>query len=145
MSTAPAVIDTNVLVAGVLTANPDAPTARLVDGMLQGDFAYLLSVELVDEYRRLLLRPKVQERHGLQPEEVDVLLTELIRWGAIRSSARRADAAPDAGDQHLWDLLAAQPGAVLVTGDRRLREQPPEGVSVVGAEEFLRLAEGRES
>ena len=135
-------IDTNVLVAGVLTGDPDAPTARVVDGMLEGVFTYLLSIELVDEYRRVLLRPAIRERHGFRPEEIDVLLTELIRWGAIRTPARGTDAAPDAGDQHLWDLLAAQPGAVLVTGDRRLRERPPEGASVVGVGEFLGLVSG---
>jgi hypothetical protein len=33
----------------------------------------------------------------------------------------RAGSAPESGDQHLWDLLAAREDLVLVTGDKRLQ------------------------
>jgi hypothetical protein len=47
MKSAPAVIDTNVVVSGVLTENPASPTVRILDGMLAGRFRFLLSVDLV--------------------------------------------------------------------------------------------------
>ena len=41
------IVDTNVLVAGLLTANEESPTARVVDGMLNGELLFLLSPALL--------------------------------------------------------------------------------------------------
>ena len=50
--TQPAVIvDTNVIVAGLLTANAASPVARILDAMLAAAFPYVLSEALLDEYR----------------------------------------------------------------------------------------------
>ncbi len=51
MHAAPAVIDTNAVVSGLITASPGAPTALLLDGMLAGRFLYLFSDALLAEYR----------------------------------------------------------------------------------------------
>ena len=51
MKSAPAVIDTNVVVSGVLTKDSPSPTVRILDGMLAGRFRFLLSVDLLAEYR----------------------------------------------------------------------------------------------
>jgi predicted nucleic acid-binding protein len=85
MTAAPAVIDTSVVVAGLLTEVSSSPTARILDGMLAGRFRFLLSVELLAEYRDVLLRPKIQRRHQLAQAEVDVLLTEIAANGALPS------------------------------------------------------------
>ena len=124
-----AVIDTNVVAGGLMTAQPDAPTAptaRILDGMLAARFPFALSAALLAEYRAVLNRPKLRERHGLAAEEFDAVLTELAQH-AIVLTTRRGPVAPDPGDQHLWDLLAAHPDLCLVTGDRLLlaASQPP--------------------
>ncbi|MFO7631694.1 MAG: PIN domain-containing protein, partial [Caldilinea sp.] len=59
------VIDANVLVSGLLTHDPLSPLASIVDGMLVGRIRFLLSSRLLAEYREVLLRPRVQRRHGL--------------------------------------------------------------------------------
>ena len=41
------VIDTNVLAAGLITADTTSPTARILDAMLDGSLFYLLSSELL--------------------------------------------------------------------------------------------------
>ena len=51
--------------------------------------------------------------------------------------------APDPNDRHLWDLLAARPEAILVTGDRKLLQDPPAGVSVLSPRGFVELANPR--
>jgi len=139
MSAPPAVVDTTVVVAGLLTHNPDSPTARILDGMSSGDLRFLLTVPLVAEYRAVLLRPKIAGVHGMDDDEVDQLLEEIVLNAGIREAAERAPDAPDPGDQHLWDLLEAEPGAVLVTGDRALLENPPPGRSVVSPRDYLAL------
>jgi putative PIN family toxin of toxin-antitoxin system len=133
-----AVVDTNVLVAGLLTRDLSSPVARVLDGMLGGSFPFVLSPALLREYREVLLRPAIVRRHGLANREVDAILTEITanaRWREPSSTAQ----APDRGDNHLWALLAAQPGAVLVTGDRLLLNTPPALAAVLSARSFVEL------
>ena len=123
--TAPvAVVDTNVVVSGMLTADPEAPTARILEGMLTGRFSFLVSVDLLAEYRAVLLRPGIRKRHGLTEHEVDVALTDITANGQVRelegSLLGRGD-----GDEHLRALLADRRDAVLVTGDAVLRSRLP--------------------
>jgi uncharacterized protein len=122
VSRPPVVVDTNVVVAGLLTADPSAPTAQILDAMLAGRLRFLLSVELLSEYRRVLLRPKIAARHGLLPEEVDEILVALAENGVVTATeestrAPVGQAAAPPGDAHLGHLLAAAPAARLVTGD----------------------------
>jgi putative PIN family toxin of toxin-antitoxin system len=124
------VVDTNVVVAGLITGSGRSPVAVVLDAMLSGSLLYLLSPALLEEYRSVLLRPKVAKLHGLSEAEIDQLLVELTANALWREPAE-ASAAPDRGDDHLWALLAAHSGSVLVTGDRLLLENPPAGRSVI--------------
>ena len=136
-----AVVDTNVVVAGLLTSNPISPTARILDSMLAGRLSFLLSVALLAEYGSVLLRPRISALHGLDEEAIDLILEELAcngalrRPGSVRPGSVRpgsVDVAPgDADDRHLWELLGCETGAVLVTGDRALLSSPPAWGSVV--------------
>lgn len=120
------VVDTNVLVAGLISARPESPTARIVDAMLDGRLIYLLSPQLLQEYRQVLLRPKLLCLHGLDEEQIDQLLTELAANAIWRETPNETtEHAPDPGDEHLWQLLATEPAAALITGDRLLSEHPP--------------------
>jgi putative PIN family toxin of toxin-antitoxin system len=130
------VIDTNVVVAGLLTANNQLSPARILDGMLNGRFIYLLSPDLLAEYRLVLLRPAIISRHGLSIEEVDDLLEDLAAGAVWREPAKEATA-PDPGDNHLWALLTCHPNAALVTGDRLLLENPLPGSNILTPREFL--------
>ncbi len=134
-----AVIDTNVVVSGLLTGEAGAPTCRVVDAMLAGGFHYLLSEDLLAEYRRVLLRPRIRALHGLSGDEVDAVLLDIAANGALRTPRPAPESPPDPGDQHLWALLAAEPGAVLVTGDGKLLEHPPAFARVLTPAAFVRL------
>ena len=131
-----AVIDTNVVVSGVLSGDPASPTAWLLAGMLKGVFPYLLSTPLLAEYRQVLLRPKIRGSHGLSDKEVDVILTGIVVNGIIREPEIRMKA-PDPGNNNLWSLLESQDGAVLVTGDRALIKNSPAHLSVILPSEFV--------
>ncbi|MFO8150063.1 MAG: putative toxin-antitoxin system toxin component, PIN family [Trueperaceae bacterium] len=142
------VIDTNVLVSGLLTHDPLSPLTIILDGMLTGRIRFLLSLRLMQEYREVLLRPRVQRRHGLTGAEIDELLTEIAVVAAWREPSAtageanelRADAAaPDPGDDHLWELLRLADDAILVTGDALLVERPPDFASVMTPRAFVAL------
>lgn len=126
------IVDTNVLVAGLLSVQSESPTVKIVDAMLEGRLIFVLSLDLLREYRSVLLRPKLSQLHGLQEQEVDQLLAELTGNAVFHETiAESVVSAPDSGDDHLWNLLATAPEAILVTGDRLLLENPPAGCSVI--------------
>lgn len=119
MSRPAVIVDTNVVVAGLLTAHGASPVARILDGMLGTAFPFVLSEALLAEYRAVLVRPALRKLHGLTVAEVEAILTDLVQ-NAIMLTPAAAPPAPDAGDQLLWGLLAARPDLLLVTGDKLL-------------------------
>lgn len=130
-----AIIDTNVVVAGLLTNDADSPPRRILDAMLVGAFPFLLSETLLAEYRNVLLRPAIQRRHGLQEAEIDRLLTAIVTNAIIRDPPPRSGA-PDANDAHLWALALEAAEVVLVTGDAALIASPPASVIVLSPRDF---------
>jgi len=105
--------------------------------MLRGSFPFVLSVALLAEYRQVLLRERIRRRHGLTEDQVDGILTAIAANAIVREPAPSAIVAPDPDDQFLWELLTAAPGAVLVTGDKRLQESTAADVSVVPPQTFV--------
>lgn len=130
------VVDTNVVVAALLTGDALSPPAQILDGMLGGRFAYLLSPALLAEYRVVLLRPAISSRHGLSVVEIDYLLEDLAAGAIWREPAHRMPA-PDPGDDLLWDLVGCHPGTCLVTGDRLLLANPHPESRVVTPRQLL--------
>lgn len=134
-----AVVDTNVVVSGLITGDPESPTCQVLDGMLSGRFPFLLSLDLLAEYRDVLLRPKIQKLHGLGNAEVDVVLATVAANGITREPSAAAGKADLAGDEHLWALLATQEGALLVTGDQALFNRAHGSTRVLSPREFSEL------
>ena len=130
------VVDTNVLVAGLITGSSRSPVALVLDAMLSGTLVFLLSPALLDEYRSVLSRPKLVKLHGLTEAQIDQLLVELTA-NAIWREPKPGSAAPDRGDDHLWDLLSAYSGSILVTVDRLLLDNPPKQSSVISPSTWL--------
>lgn len=132
------IIDTNVVVAGLLASRPDSPVARILDGMLSAAFACVLSEPLLAEYRAVLLRPHLTKLHGLIETQIDAVLTELVQHAVVLTPpAQQAFLAPDPGDQFLWNLLAMRTDLVLVSGDKRLLNTPDMAHRVVMPSAFV--------
>lgn len=118
----PVVVDTNVLVAGVTIAHEAAPTAVIVDAMVAGRLPVLLSLNVLTEYRSVLLRPAIVSRHGLSESQVDTLLAAIVTHAMIEPAEVCPIDPPDPDDAHVRALLCARHDAVLVTGDIELVE-----------------------
>jgi putative PIN family toxin of toxin-antitoxin system len=117
------IIDTNVVIAGLITSQSVSPVAQVLDRMLSAALPFVLSPALLAEYRSVMLRPKIAACHGLLAHEVDTILTDIARHAVILQPGQPVPhhvKKPDPGDQMLWDLLALRSDLVLVTGDLRL-------------------------
>jgi putative PIN family toxin of toxin-antitoxin system len=132
-----AIVDTNVVVSGLLTSEADAPTGRILDGMLERRFNFLLSRDLLIEYRSVLLRPKIQGLHGLREEEIDQILTEITANAIAIEPTETSLEPPDKKDRHLWQLLESHKDSVLVTGDRRLQKSSHYKGRLLSPREFV--------
>lgn len=125
-------MDTNVVVSSVIGTDPASPPARILDAMLDGRLLYLVSGALFAEYSEVLRRPAIERLHQRTGDELERLLTVLAANGMWRQPAVAASA-PDAGDDHLWALLASWPDSRLITGDQRLLDNPPQLGAVLTA------------
>jgi len=131
------VIDTNVVVRGVLRGSRQSPNRRIVEAMLGGGLRFLLSEVLLAEYRGVLLRSGIAERHGLTESEIDCLLTGLVVNATMRDpSATLSGRSTIHGDEHLIALLRAVPESVLITGDKRLADAVGTWCDVMTPAEF---------
>lgn len=137
------IIDTNVLVAGLLTAREDSPVACILDGLLAARFRFVISDALLTEYQEVLLRPRLARHHGLTAAQIEAVVAG-VALHAIRLTPTKGPPAPDRGGQHLWDLLATRPELHLVTGDRRLLDDAAMTGRVLSPADFVGLMhEGR--
>lgn len=136
MSATPAVVDTNVIVSGLISRHPTAAPRQIITGMLAGAFPYLLSPALLAEYLGVLTRPGLQKLHKLNKAMIGELMTQ-ITANAMMLEPASGHAAPNTGDNHLWNLLAAHPGSTLVTGDKLLLDNPPAFADVVTPRSFV--------
>ena len=71
------IVDTNVVVSALIGSDPDSPPARILDAMLEGEFSYVMSTALFNEYSSVLRRPAVVRQHELTDSEVALLLSNL--------------------------------------------------------------------
>jgi putative PIN family toxin of toxin-antitoxin system len=108
-----AVIDTNVLVSGLLKQG--TPPAEVVADMLSGELVPLYDKRIIDEYQEVLARSKFK----IPTEKLDALLAFIVADGVEVLDARFADQLPDPDDQPFADVAFTGAAGVLITGNKK--------------------------
>ena len=108
-----AVIDTNVLVSGLI--NPRGAPGRIVDHLLAGAFTALYDDRVLSEYRAVLVRPVF----GFRVADVDTLIDAIERDGEAVEATGWAGALPDPTDLPFLEVGLAGHADGLVTGNSR--------------------------
>ena len=118
-----AVVDTNVLVAGVLTSSSRSTSRRLLDRHRKGEFTLLLSPATLTEIQEVLALPQLRAMHRLTDDEIRLFCLRLEFDKSTRVLAGNRSVSPsvtrDVTDTK-WVALALEGDAdYLVTNDHR--------------------------
>ncbi len=133
------IVDTNVVVAGLLDRPVASPEALVLEGMSGAAFPFVLSEALLAEYREVLARPALRKRHGLSDQALESLFEAMAQHAIALTPVPTPPAtrAPDPGDQMLWELLAARADLLLVTADKLLLRDRGMRGRVISAQAFV--------
>jgi putative PIN family toxin of toxin-antitoxin system len=127
-----AVIDTNVLISGLLS--PSGNEALILLAVRQGLLHPCFSEDILTEYRNVLARPKF----GFPPDEIAALLAMFRNNGKLVQPAGSTFVSPDPADTKFLHCAQAGQAEFIVTGNKRDFPDAPYGqTQVVNAAELL--------
>jgi len=128
------VLDTNVLVAGLLS--PFGPCAEIVRMVSSCDLTLYFDARILTEYSEVLRRAKFR----FPIDKVDALLDHIEHRGLLVASSPLFNLLPDPGDQPFLEIAVAAQAVCLVTGN--LTHFPPEQyreIKVLPPSDFLKF------
>jgi putative PIN family toxin of toxin-antitoxin system len=108
-----AVVDTNVLVSGLIKRG--TPPAEVVADLLLGELVPLYDRRILDEYRDVLVRPRLK----IAADKVDTLIVFILAAGVDVPNARFEGQIPDVGDQPFADVAFTGKADLLITGNMK--------------------------
>ena len=128
----PAVIDTNVLVSGLLS--PNGNEALIVLAVNQGLVRACVSPTILQEYAEVLARPKF----AFPPDEIAAMLAMCRSTGELFHPEGPEPALSDPDDRKFLHCAEVAKAEYIVTGNKRHFPQNARGaVRVVSAGELL--------
>jgi putative PIN family toxin of toxin-antitoxin system len=105
------VLDTNVLVAGLLSAF--GPPAQILRLLVSGDLITCYDARIIKEYSDVLNRPKF----GFNKDAVVWLLDYIVQNGQAVAALTLTNHLPDADDEAFLEVAISGQADVLVTGN----------------------------
>lgn len=132
------VVDTNVLVSGLLT--PFGACGHIVHLLVGGSLVACYDARILSEYREVLHREKFGFDHG----HVEVLLAYIETSGIACVCGPLDMRLPDMDDEPFLEVAIATKAACLVTGNQvHYPEHARNGVTVCTPQECLQLFRAR--
>ena len=128
------VLDTNVLVSALL--KPESYPAHVLNATLNEKVTLLFDNRILEEYRKVLLRP----RFGFTMEMIDHLLDYLESEGEFVAADYSGSLFEDPGDKKFYEVAVTGGAAYLVTGN--IRHFPNESL-IITPRDFTQKELGR--
>ena len=127
-----AVIDTNVLVAALLSSNSDSATVVVLQKLLNGEITAVFNADILAEYRAVLMRAKF----GFSPDLVATLIAYIEQNGLFVPRTPTGEVLSDMDDLPFYEVFftLADKNAYLITGNIK---HFPNHQGIVTAREFL--------
>ena len=95
-----AVIDTNVIVAALLTHNPMVATAKVLDFLSEGRIAPVYNEEIMNEYQDVLHRKKFH----FKEDKIQMVLNYIRHYGIHSDRIPYAGNMPDEKDRPFYEV-----------------------------------------
>ena len=132
------VLDTNVLVAGLLT--PSGTCGGIVRSLTSGDLTLCVDARILFEYEDVLRRP----RFGIDAAAIDVLLDYIVDSAIQCPSSPLSPSLPDPDDTAFLEVALAGQAACLATGNlKHFPSRLRHGVLVLSPGQFVAYWEKR--
>lgn len=126
------VLDTNVLVAGLLS--PFGPCGEIVRMVSSGELRLYFDARIFTEYEEVLNRPKFK----FDEDKVAALLDQIEHRGRTVASLPLSHSLPDHDDEPFLEVAVAGKVACIVTGNSiHFPAKLCKGVKVLSPSEFL--------
>ena len=124
------VVDTNVIVASLLTRNHDSATARVMDAVYSRRIIPLVNAAILAEYSDVLFRPHLK----LDSSKCEFIVSLMTDIGLHLDPVQSSVTLPDEADRVFYEVALAGPAGdtKLVTGN--LRHYPVEPIVVTPAQ-----------
>ena len=113
MKTIIAVIDTNVLVSGMISNNPSSPTVGVLKCVDNKTIVPLFCDEILHEYDIVLHRKKF----NLPEDEINAVLEEIVALGLSSSRITSNEQFPDPKDVVFYEIALSKENSYLLTGN----------------------------
>lgn len=120
-----AVIDTNVLVSALLTHNPLAATAKILDLLSEGHITPVYNEDIVKEYQDVLLRQKFH----FKEEKVRLVLSYISHYGIHSDRIPYDGEMPDEKDRPFYEVSLSMEDSFLVAGNLKHFPVTPKVIS----------------
>jgi uncharacterized protein len=129
------VLDTNVLVAGLLS--PFGPCGDVVRMVSSGNLTLCVDARVLSEYHEVLRRPKFH----FDPDKTASILDYIEHSGWVVSSVPLFTPLPDPDDEPFLEIAISGNADYLVTGNAiHFPSELCQGVKVVSPSDFLKRA-----
>lgn len=129
------VLDTNILISGLLYIGKPK---RLLDLALEGKIEVISSIDMIDEFRRVISR----EKFKLSIAEQEAMTNFVIRLSHITALKSRFKVIKDKGDNMVINTAFDSHATYIVSGDTHILELKEFGkIKMVKASEMLELIE----
>ena len=126
------VLDTNVLVSGLLT--PFGPSGETVRMVFSGELVLHIDARILSEYQDVLNRPKFK----FNKDHIGILIDYIKQYGKFISSSPLTNRLPDPDDEPFLEVAIAGKVESLVTGNTvHYPSSFREGINIFSPSEFL--------
>ncbi len=109
------VLDTNVIVASMLTRHHDSATRRIINAITDLKITVLYHEDILTEYRRILN----QEKFGFPPDVVQDMMSVITTFGIRTDRTPTDEIFNDKDDVVFYEVALSKTGAFVVTGNKR--------------------------
>ena len=109
------VLDTNEIVAAMLTRHNDSATKRIIDAITDLKIQVLYHKDILDEYHRILCLKKF----GFPPDAIRDMENVITTFGIQTDRTPTDEFFTDPDDMVFYEVALSKDGTYMVTGNKR--------------------------